>query len=49
MNTLLYWPGRAFIAFIQMLPLKFVARLGRAAGALAFRLDARHRRVAWKI
>ena len=46
MNTLLYWTGRAFIAFIQMLPLKFAARLGRAAGALAFYLDKRHRRVA---
>ena len=46
MDTLLYWPARALIAFIQALPLKLVARLGRAAGALAFWLDARHRRVA---
>jgi KDO2-lipid IV(A) lauroyltransferase len=46
MNTLLYWPARALIAVIQALPLKRVARLGRAFGALAFRLDARHRRVA---
>jgi KDO2-lipid IV(A) lauroyltransferase len=46
MNTLLYWLGRAFIGFIQMLPLKFAARLGRAGGALAFHLDERHRRVA---
>jgi KDO2-lipid IV(A) lauroyltransferase len=46
MNTLLYWPARALIAVIQALPLKLVARLGRAFGALAFRLDARHRRVA---
>jgi len=45
MNFLLYWFGRAFIAFIQMLPLNLVARLGRASGALAFHLDARHRRV----
>ena len=45
MNTLIYTLGRAFIAFIQMLPLRFVARLGRACGALAFPLDARHRRV----
>jgi len=46
MDTLLYWPARALIAFIQALPLKLVARLGRATGALAFWLDARHRRVA---
>ena len=46
MDTLLYWPVRALIAFIQALPLNLVARLGRATGALAFWLDARHRRVA---
>ncbi|HEY5041165.1 MAG TPA: hypothetical protein VIK53_04115 [Verrucomicrobiae bacterium] len=45
MNPLLYWFGRAFIAFIQALPLPLVARLGRAGGALAFQLDGRHRRV----
>jgi len=45
MDLLLYPLGRAFIAFIQLLPLPRVARLGRALGALAFRLDARHRRV----
>jgi KDO2-lipid IV(A) lauroyltransferase len=45
MNTVLYWLARAFIAGIQLLPLKLVARLGRAGGALAFHLDARHRRV----
>ena len=46
MNSLTYWPARALVAFLQALPLKVVARLGRAGGALAFRLDARHRRVA---
>ena len=45
MNTLIYWLGRAFIGFIQALPLRLVARLGRAAGALAFYLDARHRKI----
>ncbi|HEY4415038.1 MAG TPA: hypothetical protein VGO57_05035 [Verrucomicrobiae bacterium] len=45
MNTLLYWFGRMFITAIQLLPLNWVARLGRAAGALTFHLDARHRRV----
>ena len=33
---------------MQALPLTWVARLGRAGGALAFRLDVRHRRVALK-
>ena len=46
MNALIYWLARAVVAFIQALPLGLVARLGRVAGALAFWLDARHRRVA---
>jgi len=46
MNKLLYFFARALIAFIQALPLTCVARLGRAGGALAYWLDARHRRVA---
>jgi KDO2-lipid IV(A) lauroyltransferase len=45
MNFLIYWFGRAFIFFIQLLPLPLVARIGWALGALAFTLDARHRRV----
>jgi KDO2-lipid IV(A) lauroyltransferase len=45
MDTLLYLAGRTFVALIQLLPLRLVARLGRGFGALAFRLDARHRRV----
>ncbi|MEI7532974.1 MAG: hypothetical protein WCK57_01290 [Verrucomicrobiae bacterium] len=45
MNTLLYWLARAFVAFIQSLPLNLVARIGRGGGAVAFHLDARHRRV----
>jgi KDO2-lipid IV(A) lauroyltransferase len=45
MDTLLYLAGRTFVALVQLLPLRFVARLGRGCGALAFRLDARHRRV----
>lgn len=48
MNTLIYWLGRALVAFLQALPLTWVARLGRAGGALAYWLDARHRRVALK-
>jgi KDO2-lipid IV(A) lauroyltransferase len=48
MDTLLYWLARLLIALIQALPLGLVARIGRAGGALAFYLDARHRRVALK-
>jgi lauroyl/myristoyl acyltransferase len=40
-----YYLARGLIAMIQMLPLPLVARLGRMGGGLAFRLDARHRRV----
>ncbi len=43
---ILYFLARALIALIQSLPLPLVARIGRFGGALAFRLDARHRRVA---
>jgi len=46
MDTLIYWFARALVAGIQVLPLMFVARLGRWGGGLAFWLDARHRRVA---
>jgi KDO2-lipid IV(A) lauroyltransferase len=46
MNTLLYCLARLVIATLQALPLRVVARLGRAGGAVAWWLDARHRRVA---
>src|SRR3989442_7655486 len=45
MATLLYLLARAVVGVLQALPLRLVARLGRAAGALAYVLDARHRRV----
>jgi KDO2-lipid IV(A) lauroyltransferase len=48
MNTLIYWLGKALIAFLQALPLTWVARLGRVGGALAYWLDTRHRRVTLK-
>jgi len=48
MNTLLYLFARGLIAFIQALPLRVVARGGRAGGALGYWLDRRHRRVALK-
>jgi lauroyl/myristoyl acyltransferase len=46
MDKLLYFVARAVIGLLQALPLLMVARLGRAAGALFYYLDARHRRVA---
>jgi len=46
MDTLLYPVARLLIALLQALPLTLVARIGRAVGALVYRLDARHRRVA---
>ena len=45
MNFLFYWLGRAAITFIQVLPLTWVARLGRTGGGLAYHLDPKHRRV----
>jgi len=45
MDLLLYGLARAVIASLQALPLRFVARVGRFGGALAYWLDARHRRV----
>jgi KDO2-lipid IV(A) lauroyltransferase len=46
MDTAIYILARAFTAFLQALPLLWAARLGRAAGGLAYWLDRRHRRVA---
>ena len=45
MDTLIYLVARAVVAFIQALPLNFVARAGRALGGLAYHLTARYRRV----
>ena len=46
MDSVLYIIARVVIALIQALPLRTVARVGRACGGLAYWLDARHRRVA---
>lgn len=46
MELLLYLLARSLVAVIQALPLRWVARIGRAGGAIAWWLDARHRRVA---
>jgi len=48
MDWLLYIPVLALVKFLQNLPLRAVARIGRAGGALAYWIDARHRRVALK-
>ena len=46
MERLLYWLAAALVALLQSLPLRWVARLGRWGGGLAYWLDVRHRRVA---
>jgi KDO2-lipid IV(A) lauroyltransferase len=46
MNTVLYLVARGFVAVIQLLPLRLVARIGRAFGAVAFALVRRQRRIA---
>jgi KDO2-lipid IV(A) lauroyltransferase len=46
MDAALYLVVLALIKGLQALPLTWVARLGRAGGALAYWIDARHRRVA---
>jgi KDO2-lipid IV(A) lauroyltransferase len=46
LDSLLYLFARGLVGLLQALPLRFVARLGRAGGAVAYWLDARHRRVA---
>src|SRR5436190_19674941 len=46
MESLLYILARAAIGIVQRLPWRIVARLARLAGALAYVIDRRHRRVA---
>lgn len=46
MESLLYGVARALVAVLQALPLRLVARLGRAGGRVFYWLDSRHRRVA---
>ena len=46
MGTVLYLGARVLVTLLQVLPLTWVARIGRAAGAVFYWLDARHRRVA---
>src|SRR5947207_1366518 len=46
MEISLYFLARAVLGLLQALPLIWVARIGRTGGAIAYWLDARHRRVA---
>ena len=46
MDAVLYVVALGLLKFLQSLPLPWVARLGRAGGAVAYALDGRHRRVA---
>lgn len=46
MDRLLYLVISVVVRLLQAMPLAWVARLGRGGGALAWYLDARHRRVA---
>ena len=48
MNAIVYVVAWCVVKILQALPLRWVARFGRAAGAAAFLVDARHRRVAIK-
>jgi lauroyl/myristoyl acyltransferase len=48
MDYLIYLLARGAVAVIQALPIRWVARIGRASGALAYVVDRRHRRVALK-
>src|SRR5258708_37288074 len=48
MDLLIYYAARLLLGILQSFPLTWVARLGRAGGGLACRIDARHRRVAIK-
>src|SRR4051812_30359120 len=45
METILYWIVKGFIVFLQMLPLKLVAFLGRCGGGAVYYMDRRHRMV----
>lgn len=46
MEAFLYWLVRSALALVRIMPLTLAARIGRLGGALAYLLDARHRRVA---
>jgi len=45
MDAVLYVVVSTLVKFLQALPLRWVARIGRAGGGLAYHVDGRHRRV----
>ena len=45
-DSLIYFAALLFVRALQLLPLGWVARLGRLGGGLAYYLDVSHRRVA---
>ncbi len=48
MDAIVYLIARMFVGLLQALPLRLVARMGRAGGAVAYFVDGRHRKVAMK-
>lgn len=46
MDTLLYYFALLFVKALQSLPLRWVARIGRIGGGIAYSIDKRHRKVA---
>jgi len=48
MNSIIFILGWSLISFIQVLPLRVAAELGRIGGLLFYLIDGRHRRVAMK-
>ncbi|MFO1501191.1 MAG: lysophospholipid acyltransferase family protein [Verrucomicrobiota bacterium] len=46
MQRVVFLVAWGLVRFVQLLPLKAVAQMGRVAGTLAYHLDGRHRRVA---
>lgn len=48
MNAIVYFLAWSVVRTLQAFPLRWVARIGRAGGAVAYALDARHRRVSIK-
>jgi KDO2-lipid IV(A) lauroyltransferase len=46
MDNVLYYLALGFVKALQSFPLRWVAQIGRAGGAIAYAIDKRHRKVA---